>query len=299
MSILAGLSGYSASAASDIVILETSQTPKSQEFVNSLIKGCLPCASAKRINGEGDPKKLETALESIKGTPAKLVITVGTPAANMASEQLEGVKVLSTLSNSDDEAGKKSSVHIQRADGLISWGVDLATLISGEKAKIGVIGGKDAISKAKFDLTDDQKLKVRFFEVHNQKTLPEEISAAYEQSDFVIYLKDSNVVNRRSMDFIVENSIAQSKPTMVFSKALVDMGVPFAISPDTVLLGQRAGVLSDAILRGDVLPEMIAPEDFNLHVNCSSLKRLGSDSSICEAGSLKLANTASLKVQVH
>ena len=299
LSVAAGLSGFSASAASDIVILETSQTPKSKQFVDNLIKGCVPCAQAKRINGEGDPRKLETALETIKDTSAKLVITVGTPAADMASQQLDGVKVLSTLSNSGENQIKESSFLIQRADGLINWGVDLAMVVLDEQVKIGVIGGKNAIENAKSDLTVDQKSKIQFFEVRNQKSLPDQISAAYDQTDFVIYLKDPSVVNRRSMDFIVENSIAQNKPTMVFSKALVGMGVPFAISPDTDLLGQRAGIVSDAILRGETLPDMIQPEDFNLHINCSSLKRLGSDNSICQNTSFKLADTASLKIQVH
>ena len=307
--LLAGFAvSPSAYGQSQVIILETKASQKSELFIQGMINTCLPCAGAERIDGEGDPRKLAAAMDDIKAKENVLLITLGTPAAKLATREMPNGKILSVLtSNVSYGPTPTGNSYFQPSDGKFKWAYNLAIYIAGPKAKIGIVGSDRASKAAKAELSVSQQQSglIQFISVNSAKELPDKVREAYDANDFVVFLKDSSVVNRRSMDFIIKSSISKSKQTLVYSRAMVDVGIPFALSPKTKNMGERAGEASMALLNGRSLPPLSSVEDFELHVNCSVIKKIRHDAAssgltqLCAKPTLALAGIGTISILAH
>ena len=270
--------GYAASASA-VYIVDTRGNATSEAFVEGLRAKCIPCETAKYYDAKGDPKKLNAIISDIDDGTFPVVVAIGGPAVLAVSNQLPRARVIPALTNKTP--ANQGNILSSKLTGEWSQSntLYLAESVFGAETVIGFVGGPQTIGALKRELSvNTSSVKRNFYAVEEPGALPDIVMRAYAEADLVVFLKDASVLNRRSAEYIVKASITQPALTMVFSSALVDMGIPLGIAPDARILGENGASVVVAALDNQNDNEAYGARNFVLHVNCAAAKRFNRDS---------------------
>lgn len=269
---------------------------KSRDSVlyNAALKGFNEALKDKGINAaistynmESASAKARKSISQIKTIKPDLILTLGTMATMVVSENIKDLPIVFSAVLNPVDAGLVKNLK-SSGNNLTGASMDIPIKMQFEwlkkavpKAqKIGVLYNPDE-TKAVIDeaakIAGTMKLKLVAMPVYSEKDVPKATKDLTRKIDVLWAVADSTVFSPQSAKFILLHTLRTRIPFMGFSRAFVKAGALLALSCNHEDIGRQSGELAIRILTGkepSAIP-ITVPEEVFLSLNLKVAKQLG------------------------
>ena len=271
-----------AHAATTVVIVSSERSPAYVEAIDALVREL-------ERNGLSRYDMLQLSSSewlSAGGISPKLIVTLGTEAAQMLATSEPRTPVLCTLlPRSSFErvlrvSGRKSSAQFSALylDQPLGRQLDLIRLALPEARRIGVLWGAESQMQANAlsALAKARGLELVEASVGRDESVFPSLKKALDESDLLLAMPDPHVYNSSSIQNILLASFRARVPMVAFSPAYVRAGALLAVHVTPTQIGLQAAAIAQDVLQGKPLSATpLYSRDFGVEVNEHVARSLG------------------------
>jgi len=227
----------------------------------------------------------ELSPQTFTGSPPRLVVALGTPAAQaLARTEIKQPRLFSLLTRHSFEslfAGRKtpqqppaSAVYL---DQPISRQLDLLRLALPEHRRIGVLLGPASLNQTPKleNVAAERGFLISSAYVEDSKSLYTGLQHVVNESDILMAFPDPLVFNANTIQNILLTSFRARVPLFAFSPAYVKAGALLALYSTPRQFGVQTGSIARAFLQGKPLPAPQYPVEYTVSVNHYVARSLG------------------------
>jgi ABC-type uncharacterized transport system substrate-binding protein len=235
------------------------------------------------IDAAGRP--LGTSLDSLRASPPRLVVAIGTQAAKTAKERLPNVPILYCLA-----LRPAQNQLLGTTIGGIALDIDLSRQLETiQKAlpklrRVGVVYDEltsgPLVRQLRQHLGANVQLVAR--DVHTPQEAAREIqdllSNGLSGNDAFWLLWDSVCANPANFSLLVELSLRYKVPLIAPARPFVEAGALISVGPDYEQAGRQVAGMAQQVLRGQAKPgnfQAVSPAEVLVTINGEMAKRLG------------------------
>lgn len=227
---------------SEVVVLATQRVPKVNRVIEALERELAPATltvhdmKGKQHLGEQLIRQLRSSLPE-----STHVVSLGAPATALATAHLPEHQILSTLvgSSGASQARDAGATVIPSDAGFIQM-LDALTTLWPNARRIGVVHGVSrADGFADLKRSAPKSFDIVSVPVAGSKVLARTIASRSAEVDGFVFLRDGQVLNRRSLAGVVSVLQEQKKPAVGYSRFLVTAGFPLAVTIDESGLAEQ------------------------------------------------------------
>ncbi len=263
-------------------------------FYNAALKGFRKVLEDKNVkditsyNMEDDPRKGREIISKIKTKKLDLILTLGTMATTVASEDIKDLPIVFSAVLNPVDSGLVKDMK-SSGNNLTGASMDIPIKTQFEWLKkvapsiktIGVLYNPDetkvVIDKAS-KIAEIMTLKLIAVPVHSEKDVPKATNGLLRKVDALWSVADTTVFGlKQSRKFILLKTLREKIPFMGLSRFFVQAGALLALSCDYEDIGRQSGELAVRILAGEK-PSQIpitVPRKISLLLNLKVAERIG------------------------
>lgn len=218
-------------------------------------------------------------------SPGRLVITLGTDAAEAMARRESRVPVLCALlprqsferiarTGGRRPGGQFSALYL---DQPLGRQLDLLRLALPQARRVGVLLGEE--SRAQLPALEAAARPRELTLVSAQAGAGEPVFRALRQildaADVLLALPDPHIYNPGSVQNILLATYRAKVPLLAFSPAYGRAGALLSLYATPAQIGRQAALMAQAVLQGRSLPQPQYPQEFSIHVNEHVARSLG------------------------
>jgi len=214
-----------------------------------------------------------------------IVLALGAPAARAVVDSVSNHPVVCAMTNGVDGSAQPAQgkeVYYANADTSVESLVTAMTSVWQHLDKVAVISGAAGVLMPDTTMGNTQ---VSWLRIESDADLISTLDRISGQVDGFVFPRDSSVLNRRTIDSVVEWLIRKGKPAIGYSRFLVAAGFPAAVGVDDAASRRQVVDLLGALVDRRAVPK--AGANPSIWVGRKSLQSFGIDAS-------KLTATAQL-----
>ena len=270
-----------------VMVVKTKSHPKIDAVVAAINASIAETANVKLFDLQGQATNNDIIVgnlaDAIRGTNAVLV-AIGTPATQLLAKSFPDLPLIYTMTRTEsipELATHDRALLVSDKTPLAAQLTTLQRLVS-PLHTVGILVGSNYSRQLKDELrgiTSTSLPSIRMVSVQRAKDIPSALSELSAQVDALVFVQDPSILNRNSLEYIVTHTLAQKKPSMVYSEYLVHVGFLAAnlVSPESI--GQRTKaaiteIISDRVTRPLNVHRYQARE-YSIVVNQHTLELLG------------------------
>lgn len=271
-------------ARADVVFFDTLKNDRSLEIIEGFKTACGSCGKVDYRDMKGDPRRGDSIADEINGAVGDgrvdLVIALGRPAAQVAIKKIRGVPIFYSLVGRSLKAGGDGQlVRSFEADAPVIMQLAALKQMVPSIETVAVVHDPSHVASVINSVTAaaaEFGMDVQSFSVSSPRDVPTAIRTAVRDCDSLIFFRDPTVTNRDSVNFIIKTTLENRKPTIAYSKALVDLGLLFTLLPDYHRVGDRMGQAADGLIANGAIGDAPAATeaDFSVYYNMTSAKHI-------------------------
>jgi putative ABC transport system substrate-binding protein len=201
----------------------------------------------------GDPAAIDQAVQKIKGSGARLVFTIGTPATDSAIKRITDIPIVACLVlrlDSVKKAPNATGVGLEfPLDVQFSW---LQTILPNARS-IGVIynpAENKQLIDAAAHLARGKGIRLVAQEVHAPQDVPAALDVISRNADVLLGVADGLALSPQMARPILLFSFRNSIPLVGLSSTWVKAGALYSLDWDYADLGAQAGEMALQVLQG-------------------------------------------------
>lgn len=203
--------------------------------------------------------EIEKQIEKIKKHDPRLILTIGSFATKIVSEQIKDKPIIFSAVLNPETSGFVQS--LKRPGGNITGAsLDIPSDIQFNYFKqvikdiknIGVLYTEETanlIPPAK-KLAHAAGLELYAIKISSEKEIPNALDSLNHLADGLWSVADAGIFSPRSTRFIMLNTLRNAKPFMGFSRNIVQSGALFGLDYDYKDIGRQAGKIALEVLSG-------------------------------------------------
>jgi putative ABC transport system substrate-binding protein len=230
----------------------------------------------------GSASRTEDVLKRLMATKPRLVLAVGTLAAQAAKEAVHSIPVVFCMVPNP----RKYSLKGKNIAG-ISLDIPVETQFATYKSlvptlqSIGTIYDPEKTGTLVEEARDTAKaLGIRFFavSVSSEKQVPAALRSLLGKIDALWMLPDDTVITPESFKFLLLAAFENNLPFLAISDIFVKVGALAALSPDYTDVGRQACQLARQIESGQISltqVNIVPPAKVNLAINLKAANKIG------------------------
>jgi len=285
LSLLISLLQITTVYSEEVIVFNTLDSHFGKPILDGFKSVCGSSISIKEYNMRGRSSEGKQIIKEIKKriniNPPKVILTLGTPATKLAQEAITEIPILFSMVVNPEKYGisGKNIRGITSNVPIKSQLVKLKKIVSKLK-RIGVLynprQSSNIIEEVK-QATSDMGLELITLKVSSPKKVQSSVRKIIEKVNALLLINDSTVVNKDTVEYIIETTLENKIPTVVYNDYLVKDGCLFSLAPDYFSVGEQAGNIV-CKSREDKLrtpPSIIFPEVFKLSINLKTAKHIG------------------------
>ncbi len=193
----------------------------------------------------------EQVFLSLRRDKPRLVLALGSPAAQLAKDKLPGVPTVFCLVL---DPKRFEAAHMTGVGMDIPLEAKLAKLspLASELKKIGILRTDQVppISKELFRVSKSLGFDVIEQTVPSEKEFPEALQSFLWRVDLFVMVPDAKLYSARTSHHLLEESLRRRVPVLGLSAAYAKAGAFIAFDCDYEELGRQAGEIAARLLRG-------------------------------------------------
>lgn len=267
-------------SSDSIIAVKTVTSPEVATILEGVNAACRGRSKIIEFDMRGQAGRTSVLGPAVKAAvnrnPAKYILAIGDPAIKLVNETGVNTPIFFTMISYPKAKG-----FFGRNIGGISLNVpfedqvnQLRTIIPIVKS-VGIVhdNGNGGL------FTDLEKRAANIgvelvqLKISSNKDLAKAITEASSRIDALIVFPDSTVINERSYESIIESTIENKVPTVVYSDFLVRRGFLLSLTPDYFSMGQQAGKHMCGC--PETASSITVPEKITLTVNLRTAKSIG------------------------
>jgi ABC-type uncharacterized transport system substrate-binding protein len=265
--------------AADVYVVDTVQREETRLLGQSLEAACPSCGTVKYRQMNGNMRAATTIADELRveerAGRLALVVTLGKPATKVIADRLENAPVFYTFvgapmpayRNSDRVRGFPTDAPVDVQMGLLR-----ELLPSLETA--GIVLSRSNVMSADYRRLGNSA-SLNLYWIEDRKEMPDALRRAVSQNDALIFLRDSMVINKDTIRFLLQFTLENGRHTLGYSKPLVDMGFAAALVPRAEAFGRLVGQAAERHLTGAEDADMVADRSFyDVHLNNKVISQL-------------------------
>lgn len=276
---LTGAAASLTASAQDVYIVDTVDREETQALGATLEQQCAACGTIKYVHMGGNMRAAQEIAGQLKEMEAdgrlSLVVTLGKPATRIIADKLEETPILYTLVGAPiAEYQANERVKGFPTDAPVSLQLDLLREMAPSISTAGIVLSDRHKARPHYQkISSTEGLKLYW--IGDRKEMPEALRTAVRQNDAVIFLRDSMVINKDTIRFLLQYTLENGRHTLGYSKPLVDMGFAAALVPKPEAFGRLVGSAAQQILSGEEVVPLPADRSFyDVHLNERVLNQL-------------------------
>lgn len=265
--------------AYEVYIVDTVDRQEGRQLGKALADWCPACGTITHVNMGGNMRAARDVAGRLEGLEDEgnlsLVITLGKPATRIIANRLKRTPILYTLVGEPiPEFHSSERVRGFPTDAPVTLQLDVLREMAPSIHSAGIV--LSASQKAKMQYQRFATTAgLKFYWIYNEKEMPEALRKAVRQNDAVIFLRDSMVINKDTVRFLLQYTLEHGRHTLGYSRPLVDMGLAAALVPKPEAFGKLVGLAAQEILSGrDVSPKTADRSFYDIHLNEKVLSQL-------------------------
>ncbi len=266
-------------SAQDVYIVDTVDRAESRQLGQTLGEQCAACGHITYVNMGGNmraAREVASRLEALEEEGAlSLVVTLGKPATRIIANRLKRTPVLYTLVGEPiPEFQSSERVKGFPTDAPVALQLDVLREMAPSIHSAGIVLSEKHQAKKRYQrIATAEGLK--FYWIDNEKEMPDALRRAVRQNDAVIFLRDSMVINKDTVRFLLQYTLENGRHTLGYSRPLVDMGLTAGLVPKPEAFGALVGHAAQEILSGETVSPKTADRSFyDIHLNEKVLSQL-------------------------
>ncbi|WP_262691982.1 ABC transporter substrate binding protein [Kordiimonas aestuarii] len=268
-------------ARAEIIIVDSHKSDESIGLAQAISRHCTRCGQIQYMDMKRSPQIGREIIAELKAREANkqldLVITLGRQATTVVTGDLKKTPIFHTL-HPQALPLSGSSRHVQEfaITPSLAMQLDAFKALAPQMKRVGFLARRSTIEPFRDEIIASataNSLSVNFYYVDHLDDISPGLRQAIRETDGLLFLRDSLVINSDTIQFILRLTLENRVPTFAYSPALVDMGMTATLSLSTENLAQKIAAAVDAVLT-DTPPSLDAhPESsFVLEVNERSFK---------------------------
>lgn len=268
-------------AQNSIIIVKTINNSEAGQIVSGVEQTCVDDRYIiTEIDMNGQPRRMAAVAseiaDSIAENPPKAILTIGDPATEIAKNAVNDVPIFFTMINHPAEKGFSGKgiagislnipieIQLNQIRTLLPIAKTLGIVYNQEDRKY--LSGLQ--QRARYIGAELVLLKVS-----SVSNFAQVIEKSRGPIDALIFLPDTQVINKDSFESIIAMTIEKKFPTLVYSDFLVRQGFLMSLSPDYVAIGKQAG---NRLCSNTAVGEsIIAPDSTKLSINRNTASLIG------------------------
>lgn len=232
-------------ADGELVIITTQNIPKVARVINELKTRVGPIRihdmQGKQKEGDRLVRELASSL-----APGSNVITMGTPATMLAARHLREHRVFSTYVGTSSEFSGYPHVTLVESDPRLADMLDALVATWPDVTRVGLIFDVHAKSEIEAQVrAAPSALAIELVPVNRADETRAAMQDVSARVDAFVFLRQSGVLNRKSLPDVVDFLDANQIPAVGYSRYLVRAGFPSAVVTES---SQVSRALADAVL---------------------------------------------------
>ncbi|MDX2349158.1 MAG: ABC transporter substrate binding protein [Porticoccus sp.] len=267
-----------------LYIIKTKSLPAIDQVISSIKNVNSHNIIIKEFDLDGKKERSNTIVKSIQSqitVPANAtVMTLGTPATQLAIDQLNSINIIYTMTDS-----VKLSLSSHKNLYEVSDKPDIAQQLHilekflPEVKKVGLIAEEKYMSNMKVEINEAKNasnLHVLLKTITTPKEVPSVFRELLPEVEAFIFIQDPIVINSMSYKYLVTTALENNKPTLVYSNYLVKAGFLGAYLPTPEYIAKQTITLVGEFLhKKPMAAEQVHDEQqLRLHINKKTLQRL-------------------------
>lgn len=267
-----------------LYIIKTKSLPAIDQVISSIKSANTHDIIIKEFDLDGKPERSNTIVESIQSkitNPANAtVMTLGTPATQLAIDQLKSINIIYTMTDSIklSQSSHKNIYEVSDKPDIAQQLHILEKFLPAVK-KVGIIAEEKYMSNMKVEINEarnSSNLHVLLKTITTPKEVPSVFRALIPEIDAIIFIQDPTVINGMSYKYLVTTALENNKPTLVYSNYLVEAGFLGAYLPTPEYIAQQTITLVGEFLHKEPMAaEQVHDEQqLILHINKKTLQIL-------------------------
>lgn len=254
-----------------VFIVDTVERPATEEFGAALQAACKTCGPLEYRHIAGSLRTGQLVAAELRSEEAKgrlaLVVTLGKPATRIISDALRKTPIFYTMVGAP--MGRFDSARNVRGfptDAPVDLQLALLRRVAPGTNSVGIVVDHKRAAALRSTLGVAEGLTL--YEIREEREMPTVMRRAVTSNDAIIFLRDPMVLNNDSVRFLMKLTLENRVHTVGYSKALVDLGLAFALVPDPAAFGKRVGEAAERHLLGqEPSDRSLVEQDYLLHRN--------------------------------
>ncbi|MBI5855212.1 MAG: ABC transporter substrate-binding protein [Nitrospirae bacterium] len=267
--------------AAEITILKSSDIGYYDEAVQGFRSALPPRTTIKEYSLGGSVARGRELGKTLRASPPDLVFAVGLKAAMAAKLEILDTPVVFCLVLNPESHGLPTAnmtgilmkVPVERQ-------LQAIRSLLPDSRRIGLLYDEDKsgpfVAEAR-RLASQQRLDLLAVPVHAREEVPSALRSLLPKVQGLWLIQDQTVVTESSIPFLLQTTLDAKVPLIAFSSTLVQQGALGGLVVNAWEVGQQAGRVTGAKLRGDSVPgrPLIEPERAQLALNLHTAEYLG------------------------
>lgn len=264
--------------AAEVVIVDSNKHPESFELAQSISLYCPPCGTLQYMDMQRDlaiGRQIVAELRAREqaGT-LEVVIALGPLAARLAGRELRRTPVFYLMREPvPDDMPQGSHVTALAGPPSVTMQLTAFKALVPDMRRVGLLLRRSTAAPVYDELVAAAKelgVGLSFFYVDRPEDVSPGLRQAIGETDGLMFLRDSMVINGDTIRFILRLTLENRVPTFTYSPELVAMGMGAAVHLDQRKLARHVGAVVTARLNGEQSAPNTA-EPFVLEINASAL----------------------------
>lgn len=260
-------------------VVITQRIPVVDRLLVDIRKSLGTRADIRIIDLKGKVGAADAAVSTLTGSLLvnDIVLALGAPASRAVVEGVTNNPVVCAMTNGADGSAQPvqgKQVYYTNADTSVESLVTAMTSVWQHLEKVAVISGSAGVLLPETTIGSTQ---VSWHRVKSDAELITTLNRISGQVDGFVFPRDSTVLNRRTIDAVVDWLVKHGKPAIGYSRFLVAAGFPAAVGVDDAAGRRQVVDLLGALVDRRALPKVIANE--SIWVSRKSLQSFGIDPS--------------------
>ncbi|NKC02093.1 MAG: hypothetical protein GKR90_26840 [Pseudomonadales bacterium] len=261
-----------------VYIVKTKAHPRVDRVVDALNKQLSPFVAVVEYDMQGSYRvgdRVVKEIEAVADRDRSILIGIGAPATELLIEAFPQTPILHTMT---DESGLPERV-IKLADRpSISEQVQMLSKLVPSLSRVGMIVSRANAADVRRAQRRTSGVEIVVAEVSAPHEVPQALRSLSGDVQAMLFVRDSVVLNKDSIEYIVTQLTSSRRASMVYSEYLVRSGffASFLIKLESLGLQAERAVAS-IIANGRYEQPPTAVEDYDLIVNAHAMQLLGLD----------------------
>lgn len=270
-----------------VLIVKTKSHPRIDAVVAAIATSLADTATVKMFDLRGQASNNDTITRDLSAAvreTSAVLVGIGTPATQLLAREFPDLPLIYTMTRA--ESIPELLVHnralpVPAKTSLTAQLTTLQYLVSPLET-VGILVGAKTSREFADELTEIESTSlpdIRIVSVEREKDLPRALAELSARVDALLFVQDPSILNRNSLEYIVTHTLAQKKPSMVYSEYLVRAGFLASnlISPESI--GERTKATVDQLMTNRTpVPINLHPyaaHEYRIVVNQHTLELLG------------------------